>query len=108
MMALAAQAPCRVIGDGALIHDRPGFEVELLTRGSIESTPIRTVQHEVLMALRGHWKVSLDGMQTSLSPGDTMSVLPGSELALEPSMSGETSLYRVRSTTDPAGPSHHT
>ena len=107
MMALAADAPCRVIGDAALIHDRPGFEVELLSRGSIPPDPVQTTKHEVIMILKGHWSAEVDGAATILAPGDTLSVPPGSGLALAPSMSGEASLYRVRATDDPAGPSHH-
>ncbi|MEO1240125.1 MAG: cupin domain-containing protein [Pseudomonadota bacterium] len=107
MMALAANTPCRVIGDGALIHDRPGFEVDLLARGSIGPDAVTTRQHEVLMVLKGHWRASVDGAETTLAPGDTLAVPPGVSLALTPAMSGEASLYRVRATDDPAGPTHH-
>ncbi|MDJ1009729.1 MAG: cupin domain-containing protein [Paracoccaceae bacterium] len=107
MMALAAHAPCKVIGETALIRDRPGFEVELLTRGSIPPDPVTTMAHEVLMVLRGHWSVSVDGATATLAPGDTLAVPPGTAVGLEPAMSGEASLYRVRATDDPAGPTHH-
>jgi mannose-6-phosphate isomerase-like protein (cupin superfamily) len=107
MMALAAHGPCKVIGDVALINDRPGFEVEFLSRGSISPAPVTTERHEVIMILRGHWSATVDGAGTTLAPGDTLSVPQGSALALEPSMSGEASLYRVRATDDPAGPTHH-
>jgi len=107
MMALAAHGPCKVIGETALIHDRPGFEVELLARGSIPPDPVTTDVHEVLMVLRGHWAATVDGLRATLAPGDTLAVPPGASLALEPSMSGEASLYRVRGTEDPAGPTHH-
>lgn len=107
MMALAAGAPCKVIGEEALIYDRPGFAVDLLSRGSVLPTPVTTQKHEVLMGLKGHWKVTLDGSSTTLAPGDTLAVPPGASLALAPAMSGEASLYRVRATDDPAGPTHH-
>ena len=39
-----------------------------------------------------------------LNPGDTCAVPPGLTHALKPSMTGEASLFRVRNTDDPAGP----
>ncbi len=39
LMALARREPARVIGQAALINDRPGFELEMLTRGSEPDTP---------------------------------------------------------------------
>ncbi len=45
MMALAAKKPCAVIGEKALIRDKPGFEVDFITRGSLPATatpPIAT------------------------------------------------------------------
>ena len=107
MMALAAKAPCPVIGEGALIYDRPGFAVDLLSRASVSPAPVTTQKHEVLMGLKGHWKVTLDGTATTLAPGDTLAVPPRTSLALAPAMSGEASLYRVRATDDPAGSTHH-
>jgi quercetin dioxygenase-like cupin family protein len=104
LMALAGKAPARVIGEGALLRDRPGFEVEFLTRGSISEEPYATDRHEVLMAMRGHWRLGWDGGETVLAPGDTAAVPPGLSRSLAPSMTGEASLYRVRNTDDPAGP----
>ena len=48
LMALAGKAPAKVIGPDALLKDRPGFEVELLTRGSIPEDPYAVDRHEVL------------------------------------------------------------
>lgn len=104
MMALADHQPARVIGDGAMLHDKPGFEVELLTRGSIPEDSYSTDQHEILMPMRGHWRLEYEGGSTVLNPGDTCAVPPGLSHALRPSMTGEASLYRVLSTGDPAGP----
>jgi hypothetical protein len=42
LMALAAKQPAKVIGADAILKDRPGFEVELLTRGSIPEEPYAT------------------------------------------------------------------
>ena len=35
MVALAANQPAKIIGEKALIRDKPGFEVEFLTRDSV-------------------------------------------------------------------------
>ncbi len=107
MMALAAKAPARVIGVDALIEDRPGFEVDFLTRGSIPDAPYETHWHEVLMVMRGHWRLAWGGGETRLAPGDTCAVPPGLERSLAPSMAGEASLFRVRNTDDPAGLTRH-
>ena len=105
LLARAAKRPAPVIGtDGALIYDRPGFEVDFLARSSLAPEPCSTPCHEVLMVHRGHWRLAWDGGETVLAPGDTCAVLPGLARRLEPTMSGEAALYRVRSTGDPAGP----
>ena len=104
MMALAATAPARVIGEDALIVDRPGFEVDFLTRGSIDDGPYVSERHEVLMIMRGHWQLGFEGGRSTLAPGDVCAVPPGIDRALTPSMTGEASLFRVRNTEDQAGP----
>lgn len=104
LMALATGKPAKVIGEHAVLRDRPGFEVELLTRGSIPETPYATPRHEILMVMRGHWRLGWEGGETVLAPGDTCAVPPGMTHSLAPSMSGEASLYRVTNTDDPAGP----
>jgi mannose-6-phosphate isomerase-like protein (cupin superfamily) len=106
LMALAGKAPAKVIGPDALLKDRPGFEVEFLTRGSIPEEPYAIDRHEVLMVMRGHWRLAWDGGETALAPGDTCAIPPGLRHSLVPSMTGEASLYRVRNTDDPAGPTH--
>jgi mannose-6-phosphate isomerase-like protein (cupin superfamily) len=103
LMALARCGPCKVIGASGLLRDRPGFEVEFLTCGSIPGTSYTTNRHEVLMALRGHWRLAWDGGMTVLAPGDTCAVPPGLARGLTPAMTGEASLYRVRNTDDSAG-----
>jgi mannose-6-phosphate isomerase-like protein (cupin superfamily) len=103
LMALSDRQPARVIAADGILRDRPGFEVEFLSRGSIPDTPYTTERHEVLMPMRGHWRLSWDGGATVLNPGDTMAVPPGLARSLTPSMTGEASLYRVRNTDDPAG-----
>lgn len=104
LMALAMHEPAKVIGPEALLRDRPGFEVELLTRGSIAETPYVVDRHKVLMVMRGHWRMTWDGGQKVLAPGDVCAVPPGLPHSLVPAMTGEASLYRVRNTDDKAGP----
>lgn len=103
MMALSDRQPCRVIGADALLRDRPGFDVELLSRGSIPDTPYTVDRHEVLMPVRGHWRLTWAGGTATLNPGDTCAVPPGLEHALFPAMTGQASLYRIRNTADAAG-----
>jgi mannose-6-phosphate isomerase-like protein (cupin superfamily) len=103
LMALASDRPAKVIGGDALLQDRPGFEVDFLTRGSIDDQTYSTDRHEILMIVRGHWRLTWEGGETTLAPGDTCAVPPGLNHALSPSMTGEASLYRVRNTDDPSG-----
>jgi mannose-6-phosphate isomerase-like protein (cupin superfamily) len=104
MMAMAGKAPVKVIGPDALLKDRPGFEVDLLARGSISTDPY-TVRHpEVLMVVNGHWRVSVEEASTVLAPGDTMLIAARLARSIEPSMTGQAAMYRVRATDDPAGP----
>jgi len=55
------------------------------------------------MPMRGHWRVTWDGGEATLAPGDTMSVPENLPHAVVPSMTGEASLYHVVATGDPAG-----
>ena len=102
LMALADRAPAKVIGPDAKLRDRPGFEVDFLTRGSV-SAPYTFEKSEVLMPMRGHWKLSWEGGEVVLNPGDTCNVPVGMTRSLTPSMTGEASLYRIRETDDAAG-----
>jgi mannose-6-phosphate isomerase-like protein (cupin superfamily) len=104
LMAMADRQPARVIGKDALLRDRPGFEVELLTRTSIPDAPYAMDRHEVLMPVRGYWRLAWDRGSTVLNPGDTCAVPPDLRHSLAPAMTGEASLYRVMNTNDPAGP----
>ena len=104
MMALAAQAPCKVIGDPALIRDRPGFAVELLSRGSIPADRHTHESPTVLIPVKGHWRLDWEGGSAALAPGDTALVPAGAAHGLAPSMTGEAALYRIAATDDPAGP----
>jgi mannose-6-phosphate isomerase-like protein (cupin superfamily) len=103
MMALARNAPARIIGENGLLRDRPGFELEMLSHGSISADSYATDRHEILMVMRGHWRLSWDGGSTVLAPGDVCAIPPGLLHSLRPSMTGEASLFRVTSTDDAAG-----
>lgn len=103
LMALAGNTPAKVIGEHALLKDKPGFEVEFLTRGSESPALKARDQATVLMPMRGHWHLRWDGGETILNPGDTALLHPGEAYGVEPSMTGEASLYRVIATDDPAG-----
>ena len=104
LMALSARNPAKVIGEHGVLKDRPGFEVEFLTRGSLGSDPYSVATHEVLMPVKGNWRVGWEGQTAVLNPGDTCAVPRGVERTLTPSMTGESSLYRITATEDPAGP----
>ncbi len=104
MMALADRQPAKVIGPDAMLRDKPGFEVDFITRGSLAETAYASSRHEILMVMRGHWKLTWDGYEKVLAPGDTCAVPPNFAHTLVPSMTGEAALFRVRNTDEPAGP----
>lgn len=103
LMALADRQPVKVIGADAVLRDRPGFEADFITRGSIPAEPYNCDAPEVLMPMRGHWNLEWEGGSTLLDPGDTCLVPEGMARTLSPSMTGEVSMYRVRRTADKAG-----
>ncbi len=104
LVALARDRPCVAIGEKGVIRDRPGFEVELLTRGSIPGDAYTRGHHEVLMVMRGNWRLAWEGGESVLNAGDTCALPPGLPRRLSPAMPGEASLFRVTGTGDPAGP----
>ncbi len=104
MTALSANRPAPVIGEHAMIVDRPGFEVDFISRNSIPERSYATDCHEVLMVREGHWLLSWDGGEAVLAPGDTCAVPPGVKRSLKAAVSGENGMFRVRGNDDPAGP----
>ncbi len=103
LMACAAKKPVTVIGENGALRDKPGFEVEFVTRGS-ESDGMQTRNtNTVLMPMRGHWRLTTEEADRVLNPGDTALVKPGEAHSLVPTMTGEASLYRIIGTDDPAG-----
>jgi mannose-6-phosphate isomerase-like protein (cupin superfamily) len=103
LVALAERRPVKVIGVDGVLRDRPGFEVDLVTRSSASEEMHSRDRPSVLMPVRGHWRVTWEGGETVLAPGDTMSVPEGLPHAAVPAMTGEAALYRVVGTDDPAG-----
>ena len=87
-----------------MLKDRPGFRLELLRDGSVAAAPYWTTRHEILMVMRGHWRVNWDGGGASLGPGDVCAIPPEQTVSVAPAMSGEASLFRVTNTDDAAGP----
>ena len=105
MVALADKAPVKVIGETGIIRDRPGFEVDLITRevGDGGDAPPRPP----LGPDAGHAATggsSGTAARPSLAPGDTMSVPEDLAHGAVPSMTGDAALYHIVATGDPAGP----
>ncbi|MEM6939439.1 MAG: cupin domain-containing protein [Pseudomonadota bacterium] len=103
MMAIGGEKPVKVIGETGIIRDKPGFEVDFVTRASASETQHAHDLPSVLMPVRGHWRITWEGGQATLAPGDTMSVPENLPHAAVPSMTGEAALYHVIGTGDPAG-----
>jgi len=103
MVAYADRKPCKVIGQTGLLKDKPGFEVDFVTRASVTADKHTHDRPSVLMPVKGHWRVDWDGGSTILAPGDTMSVPENLSHSAVPSMTGEAALYHIVATDDPAG-----
>jgi quercetin dioxygenase-like cupin family protein len=103
MVAYADRKPCKVIGQTGLLKDKPGFEVDFVTRVSATANKHTHDRPSVLMPVKGHWRVDWDGGSSVLAPGDTMSVPENLAHSAVPSMTGEAALYHIVATDDPAG-----
>ena len=103
MVAYADRKPCKVIGQTGLLKDKPGFEVDFVTRASATADKHTHDRPSVLMPVKGHWRVDWDGGSSVLAPGDTMSVPENLAHSAVPSMTGEAALYHIVATDDPAG-----
>ena len=106
MMAFSDNQPANVLSADGMVKDRTGFEVDFIQQGSIAEAPYTTPRHEVLMVMRGHWRLAWEQGAKVLAPGDVCAVPPNLEHSLMPAMSGEASLFRVSNTDDPAGATH--
>ena len=105
LYALADKEPAKVIGEHGVLRDKPGFEVDFITRQSASEKMHSHSRPSVLMPVRGHWRVSWPSGSAVINPGDTMSVPENMPHNVVPSMTGEASLYHIVATGDPAGPS---
>ena len=103
MVAYADRKPCKVLGQTGLLKDKPGFEVDFVTRASATANKHTHDRPSVLMPVKGHWRVDWDGGSSVLAPGDTMSVPENLAHSAVPSMTGEAALYHIVATDDPAG-----
>jgi len=103
LVSLSDNQPAAVIGADAVISDRPGFDVDFITRDSVSDAPYARQHHEILMVMRGHWRLTWEQGETVLAPGDTCAIPPGLKHSVTPAMSGEASMYRVTGNDDPAG-----
>jgi quercetin dioxygenase-like cupin family protein len=104
LMGLAGKSPAKVVGELGILPDKPGFDIDFITRGSLSAETLSFDHSVVLMPVRGHWSLNWNGGNATLNPGDTCLLPAGLSHTLEPSMTGEASLYRVFSNDDPAGP----
>lgn len=103
LVALADKTPALVIGENGLLRDKPGFEIDFITRGSASTDMHSHPVPSVIMPVRGHWRVDWDGGSATLAAGDTMSIPENLAHTVVPSMTGEASLYHIVATKDPAG-----
>ncbi|SMC94144.1 cupin domain-containing protein [Primorskyibacter flagellatus] len=103
LVSIAGKKPAKVIGENGVIRDKPGFEIDFITRASASEEKHSHDKPSVLMPVKGHWRIDWDGGHAILAPGDTMSVPENLAHSAVPSMSGEASMYHVVATGDPAG-----
>ncbi len=103
MVAISDKNPAKVIGETGIIRDKPGFEVDFISRKSATDKMQSHDKPCVLMPVKGHWRIAWDGGVATLAPGDTMSVPEKLSYSAIPSMTGEAALYRIVGTDDPAG-----
>ena len=104
MFALSDSRPVNVIGENGILRDKPGFEVDFITRGSAVENLESHRFPSVLMPVRGHWRISWEGGSEVLAPGDTMSVPAELNHSIIPAVTGEAALYQIKGNADLAGP----
>jgi len=104
LLALSSDGPTEVIGENGQIFDRPGFKVDFVS-GQAAMSEVPTPFFTVLMPIKGYWRLSQNGQENHVGPGDTVFLQPDTGYDLNPAMSGEVALYRIQNTNDSAGPS---
>ena len=103
LVALADRKPVKVIGATGRLRDRPGFEVDFITRASASSRKHSHDRPSVLMPVKGHWRVDWERGHAILAPGDTMSGPENLPHSAVPSMTGEAAMYHIVATDDAPG-----
>ena len=103
LMALSNTQPADVISAQGALRDKPGFEVDFISRNSLAPTPYQTPRHEILMPLHGHWRMAWQDGEAILNAGDTCAVPPNLPHSITPAVSGAAAMYRVRNTDDKPG-----
>ena len=68
LMALSDNQPANVIGEKGVLYDKPGFEVDFISRNSISNKRYSTERYEILMPVKGHWKFEWDYGETVINP----------------------------------------
>jgi len=104
LVSLANKSPTKVIGETGKLRDKPGFEIDFLTRQSAGIKSNIFKKPVVYMPVRGNWTFQWSEGSKVINAGDTLSVPENLEHSMKPSMSGESSVYRIHATNDPAGP----
>jgi len=104
LISLSKDCPAKVIGENAKLIDKPGFEVDLISRSSLGISTQISNKITVIMPVKGYWRFKTKDFLTTLNPGDTFSVPENLEYQLTPAMTGDCALYRIIPTNDPAGP----
>lgn len=104
MQAISRGKPARVIGEDAMLVDRPGFALDFLSHHTECGNSYVCEHCEVFMVTEGHWRLAAGKDVDILAPGDICLVPPSIERAIAPAVSGEAGVLRVRGNDDPAGP----
>ncbi len=104
LISLSKDKPALVIGENGKLRDKPGFEVEFITRNSVGSKIQKSNKVTVIMIVKGYWRFESADLNTTLNPGDTFSVPENLKYKILPAMTGECAIYRIKPTDDPAGP----
>ena len=81
MVSLSDTSPVNVIGVTGMLKDKPGFEVDFLSRNSGGDKMEQLDRSDVIMPVKGHWKLIYDEGSLTLNPGDTVSVPSGVQSA---------------------------
>ncbi len=104
LVALSKDGPTKVIGERGKLRDKPGFEVDFITRHSLSNDFQKSSKINVVIPVKGYWRFESSDFNAILNPGDTFSIPENLEHKISPAMTGECALYRIKPTNDAAGP----